>query len=337
MVAQMKALVYEGPWHMPLRDMPLPEIQPDEVLIQVAYSGICGSELSGYEGKNALRKPPLIMGHEFSGTIERIGEQAGEQFPALKVGQRVTANPLIACGRCAYCLRGRQQLCPNRKLLSASLPGSNAGFVAVRADAIYPLPDDLPLHVAALTEPAACAVHCAEIAAPRPHDSALVIGAGTIGLLTIQALKNCGLTTIYCAERNPERLAMAQVLDAIPVDLSHEEFKQAVDLAVDAVGLAVTRQACAAAARSGGRVIWVGLHEPTAELPINDLIRREVNAYGSFAYTPLDFGHALRALADGRLGLHDDWTRVEPLGKGAACFEELIAGAGVAKIWLRPA
>src|SRR5258707_13689543 len=122
----MKALVYDAPYELVVHDVPMPTIAPDEVLIQVAYSGICGSELSGYEGKNSLRKPPLIMGHEFSGTITQIGDQAAQRRPDLTAGLPVTANPLITCGVCSYCLSGCQSLCVNRKLLSATLPGSNA-------------------------------------------------------------------------------------------------------------------------------------------------------------------------------------------------------------------
>src|SRR5579871_161369 len=182
MTQQMNALVYEGPRQMPLRTVPIPEIGPGEVLIKVAYSGICGSELSGYLGMNSLRKPPLIMGHEFSGHIEQIDAQAATDFPALKVGTLVTANPLISCGHCSYCQSGRHQLCPQRKLLSASLPGSNAQYVAVAASALYPIPEGLSPTTAALTEPTACAVHVADVLRPRPMESALVIGAGPIGL-----------------------------------------------------------------------------------------------------------------------------------------------------------
>ena len=128
MKSTMSALVYEAPLQMNMRQVPIPVIQPDEALIRVAYSGICGSELSGYEGKNSLRKPPLVMGHEFSGHIEAIGNAVDR--PELKVGAAVTANPLVSCRQCRYCLSGKQQLCANRKLLGAHLPGSNAELVS---------------------------------------------------------------------------------------------------------------------------------------------------------------------------------------------------------------
>jgi len=336
MKEEMNALVYQGPRQMPLCVVPIPEIKPDEVLIKVAYSGICGSELSGYLGTNSLRKPPLIMGHEFSGTIEQIGAQAAADFPEMVVGKLVTANPLISCGHCGYCQSGRHQLCPKRKLLSASLPGSNAQYVTVVASALYPIPEGVSPATAALTEPTACTVHVAEVLRPRPSESALVVGAGPIGLLTIQALQDYGLKTITCADLNRERLAMAESLGAVGVCGSLDALKNSVDIAIDAVGLTVTRQACVAATRAGGRVAWIGLHEAESALPINDIIRREITAYGSFAYTHADFAYALEGLAKRRFWLDDKWTRVEPLERGAACFDELLGQSAIAKIWLMP-
>lgn len=330
----MKALVYDAPYQMTVHDVPQPTIGTDEVLIHVAYSGICGSELSGFEGKNSLRKPPLIMGHEFSGVIAEVGQQAAIARPDLQIGARVTANPLVTCGQCEYCLSGHHQLCPKRKLLSAVLPGSNAEYVAVAAVNVLLLPDNIPMTTAALTEPMACAVHTARLAAPRPGETALVIGAGPIGLLTIQALSIYGLKTIYCADLNPERLAMVESLGAVPVNL--KEWNGPVDIAVDAVGANSTRASCIKSVRAGGRVAWVGLHEAESPLPINDIIRREIACYGSFAYNPLDFKAALDGLAEGRFALKQGWTRVEPLNAGKACFEELLRGSSVAKIWLQP-
>jgi 2-desacetyl-2-hydroxyethyl bacteriochlorophyllide A dehydrogenase len=333
---QMSALIYEGPRQMAMREVPIPKPKPDEVLIKVVYSGICGSELSGFEGKNELRKPPLIMGHEFSGTIESVGEQVAADFPDLSVGKAVTANPLIPCGRCGYCLKGQQHLCSRRKLHSASLPGSNAQYITVRAGSVYLLPEGMPMHTAALVEPTACGVHAARLAMPMPGEEALVVGAGPIGLLTIQALQQYGLKAIYCAELNKERLAMADAMGALPVPDRLSDFLNRVDIAVDAVGIAATRQACVAATRAGGRVVWIGLHEPSTPLPINDMIRREIAAYSSYAYTPTDFSYALTALAEGKFWLEKDWTRIEPLANGSNCFDELIKGAAVAKIWLEP-
>jgi threonine dehydrogenase-like Zn-dependent dehydrogenase len=329
----MKALVYEGPYQMVIRDVPIPAVQHDEVLIHVAYSGICGSELSGFEGKNALRKPPLIMGHEFTGTVEALGDSAKTSFPDLSPGMPVTVNPLISCGECAYCRNQRPQLCPNRKLLSASLPGSNAEYLTVRADAVYPLPDGMTLPIGSLTEPAACAVHAASLV--EPAENALVVGAGPIGLLVIEALQQRGFKTIYCADLNTERLSMAESLSAQPVTLD-DHFREQVAVSFDAVGATATRQASLAATRAGGYVVWIGLHERFSELDVNDAIRREITCHGAFAYNQADFRQALDLLHHGHLRLDSAWTRIEPLENGASCFEELLRGSSVAKIWLTP-
>ncbi len=331
----MKALVYQAPYQMPMVDVPEPEAKADEVLVRVAFSGICGSELSGFEGKNSLRKPPLIMGHEFSGTVEAIGADAKASFPELQIGQRVTANPLLSCGHCEYCLSGRQQLCAKRKLYSAGLPGSNAALVVIRADAILPLPANMSFEYGALAEPAACAIHLARMAKPDPDESALVVGAGPIGLFALEALASHGVKKLYCAELNPARMAMAQAVGAEPITLD-DSTRGKFDVVVDAVGRSSTRRACLAAARSGARIVWTGLHEAETPLDINDIIRREITSHGAFAYSHLDFAAALRALDQGRMWLEKSWTRVEPLDRGAACFQELLDGSTVAKIWLTP-
>lgn len=333
MNSTMSALVYEAPLQMHMRRVPVPVIQPDEALIRVAYSGICGSELSGYEGKNSLRKPPLIMGHEFSGHMEAVGNAVDR--PELKVGAAVTANPLVSCRQCRYCLSGRQHLCPNRKLLGAHVPGSNAEYVAIRADALFLIPPDLPLTMAAAAEPAACALHAAALATPAPDQQGLVVGAGPLGLMVIQALADRGISQVFCIDLNVERLAMAEKLGAVPGTFESLA-SQPVDIVVDAVGASATRQGCARVVRSGGRIVWIGLHESDTALPVNDFIRREIATYGSFAYTPIDFDNALQALTQKRITLEDAWTQIEPLENGTACYEKLLHGAPISKIWLTP-
>ena len=333
MNSTMSALVYEAPLQMNMRQVPIPVLQPDEALIRVAYSGICGSELSGFEGKNSLRKPPLIMGHEFSGYIEALGSAVCRSD--LKVGAAVTANPLVSCRQCRYCLSGRQHLCPKRQLLGAHIPGSNAEFVVICADALFLVPTELSLASAALAEPAACAIHAAALTTPAPDKQGLVVGAGPIGLMVIQALVDRGIKQVFCIDLNAERLRMAEKLGAVPGTFDSLA-SQPVDIVVDAVGASATRQGCARVVRSGGRIVWIGLHESDTALPVNDFIRREITTYGSFAYTPIDFENALQALAQRRITLEDAWTQVEPLENGTACYEKLLHGAPISKIWLTP-
>jgi threonine dehydrogenase-like Zn-dependent dehydrogenase len=328
---------------MILRDIDAPRLGERDVLIEVAYSGICGSELSGFLGRSSLRKPPLVFGHEVSGRIHALGAEAGPTY-GLRKGQLVTANPLIYCGRCEFCVTGRQQLCCRRLLLGATLPGCNAEYVAVPAFAVLALPDTLDLKDASMAEPAACAVHAVERSAVRPGASALVVGAGPIGLFILQALKLHGVVNLYVAELNPARLRMAVELGAVAVGGDGEDVAtsvqrassdRGVDLAFDAVGSPATRQACLAATRSGGQIIAVGLHSHETALPVNTLVRSELTVIGSFAYTVESFRNALTWLAEMRMGIRDGVV-VAPLSDGSSWYQRLIDGDPASKVLLDP-
>jgi threonine dehydrogenase-like Zn-dependent dehydrogenase len=341
----MKALIYEGPSVMNIREAETPAPGEDDILIRVAYSGICGSELSGFLGRNSLRKPPMIFGHEFSGTIAAMGSRV-KASGAWNIGDRVTANPLVTCGRCEKCVTGRQQLCPNRRLLSAALPGSNAEYVKIPAAFVFRVPDDMPLQTAALAEPTACAVRVAEQAAAKPTDAVLVVGMGPIGLLTLQALRQYGVRTLIAVDTNRDRLEFAGRLGAshalCPADGDPLEAirkltgGRGVDVAVDAVGADATRLQCVEGCTAGGRVVFTGLHAEQSPLPVNAIIRSEVQLTGSFAYSEMNFRTALDWLADGRIGLREGVVEA-PLEEGAAWFDKLIRAPGnVSKVLLTP-
>jgi 2-desacetyl-2-hydroxyethyl bacteriochlorophyllide A dehydrogenase len=327
---------------MTLREMDVPSVGPDEVLIQVAYSGICGSELSGFLGQNSLRTPPLVFGHELSGWIASVGARAASA--GLEVGARVTANPLVGCDHCRHCLAGRQHLCGARLLLGASLPGCNAEFVAVPASAVVVLPDAVSLRDAAMTEPAACAVRAVEVSGANAVSSALVVGAGPIGLFILQVLAAHGVTQRYVVERNPARRAMAEQLGAtalatgpgsLPDLVRLATDGEGVDVAFDAVGAVETRRDCFASTARGGRVLFVGLHADETSLPINQAIRSEISMVGVFGYTPVNFRTALHWLSSGRIGLREGVV-VAPLADGSGWYERLVAGDAASKVLLQP-
>jgi threonine dehydrogenase-like Zn-dependent dehydrogenase len=340
----MRALVYEAPEVMTLRELPTPVLGADQVLIRVAFSGICGSELSGYLGQNSLRQPPLVFGHELSGHVEALGANV-PQTAALRPGAPVTANPLVSCETCEYCITGRQQLCSQRILLGAHVAGCNAELVAVSARAVLPLPTGMSLRDAAMVEPAACAVHAVEVSGATPSSQALVVGAGPIGLLILQVLALHGVRERYVADLNPARLAMAVDTGAIPVAAGPGGLGEAVrrltggrgvDVAIDAVGAEQTRRDCVASAAAGGRVLLVGLHTDEAALPLNAVIRSEIALTGVFAYSPANFRTALEWLALRRVGLATGVV-VAPLADGPDWYAKLVAGDGAAKVLLEPA
>ncbi|WP_139993419.1 zinc-dependent alcohol dehydrogenase [Paenibacillus paridis] len=329
----MKALVYEGPRTLNLREVDLQELKPDEVLIRVERVGICGSELGGYMGHNSLRKPPLIMGHEFAGIIERLGEQVS----TIQVGERVTANPLITCGSCQYCRNGQSQLCGERALLGAHRPGAFAEFVAVPARNVYAIPDHVTVEEGAFAEPFACAVHICRLMELTPMDRLLIYGAGPIGLFALQAAQVYGLRDIVIVDLNESRLEIARELGGIGVsglDQLDEQSAGGFDAVLDAVGAEVTRRKSVEAVRPGGQIIFTGLHESESKLAINDMIRSEASIKGAFAYSQEDFETAVKWISQGRVNLLK-WTETVDISEGKASFEKLIAGPGkTAKILL---
>ncbi len=341
----MQALVWQAARHMQLQSEPAPTAAGDEIVMRVGHAGICGSELSGYLGHNALRVPPLIMGHEFAGEIVELGPLVPELRPDLQVGALATVNPLWYCGNCPACLAGVNQLCANRRLLGAHRPGAFAEFVCAPAKLALQLPAGMDTRSGALTEPAGCAVRIAELAGAVADEDCLVIGAGPIGLLSLQMLRYQGAARVFIAELDAARLNMGEVLGGIPLQPRDTDPVAAVleatsgagvTVAVDAVGTAQTREQCVAAARAGGTIILSGLHEETSAMPVANMIRSEIVARGSFAYTPANFARGLELLAEGALRL-DPWIHEAPLAEGGQWFERLIEAPGdVAKVLLRP-
>ena len=333
----MQALVYEGPRELNMRMLPVPEPAVGEVLIKVSYAGICGSELSGYLGQNSLRVPPLVMGHEFTGSVVSIGEGV----TGLAPGTRVTVNPLIHCGSCPRCRESRVQLCERRQLIGAHRPGSFAEYVAVPAGSVVRLPEALTMEQGVLAEPLACAVHIGRLASMNPGDRLLVCGAGPIGILVMMTAQALGLRDIVVMDLNAQRLRIVEALGGIAVS-TREQLRWAApesgfDLTVDAVGVDATRQQAVELTRAGGKVVFSGLHDANSIIPVNIAVRNELVLLGAFCYNPGDFEQAVEWLRIGRIRL-DDYVEVCPLEEGQSCFERLIRNPGrTTKIILRAA
>ena len=341
----MKALIWEAARTMTLRDEPEPTAAGDEIVVRVGHAGICGSELSGYLGHNALRVPPLIMGHEFAGEIVELGPLVPAIRPDLSVGALVTVNPLWYCGDCEACAAGLNQLCQGRRLIGAHRPGAFAECVSAPAKLALRLPDGMDTRVGALTEPVGCAVRIGELAGDVADADCLIIGAGPIGLLSLQMLRYQGAARLFIAEIDEARLAMGAALGGIPIQPGETDTVAAVmeatngagvAVSVDAVGAALTREQCVNATKASGRLILSGLHEETSAMPVAAMIRSEIMAKGAFAYTPANFARALELLGDGAIGL-DPWIHEAPLGDGGPWFERLVEAPGdVSKVLLSP-
>ena len=324
----MKALVYQGVETLGYTDVPDAVPQQDEHLIRVEAVGICGSDMHAYLGHDARRPAPLILGHEAAGTI--VGGPHD--------GTRVTVNPLVSCGVCPACMAGRENLCPDRQIISmAPREGAFAQYVAMPMSNLVKVPDHVPLEKAALAEPLAVSWHAARLALEALHPSmerrALVIGGGAIGLAASLALKAMGLDDVTIVEPDPARCALLRD-QAGQVAVASTELS--FPLVIDAVGFGGTRSLSTRLVLPGGVIAHVGLGDDGPGFDVRRATLQEITFIGTYTYTAVDFRDTATALFDGRLGALD-WTQTRPLADGASAFADLRAGkVATPKIILAP-
>ncbi len=330
----MKALVYTAPNEVMYRDEPEPRMDAGDVLIEVHAVGICGSDMHAYHGHDPRRVPPLILGHELVGRIL--------QGPGA--GRRVTVNPLITCGACEYCVQGRNNLCADRSMIGMTRAGGFAERVSTAAGSVIEIPQDMDTRAAALTEPAATAVHAIHVAArslarPLPECRALVLGGGAIGMLCALLLGSYGVRQVTVAETNPlRRASVAKAANAAVYDPREPGGPAAnsMHLVIDAVGGKGTRDAALQAVKPGGVVMHIGLQDRACEIDMRKLTLAEITLIGTYTYATADLRAAVRALYEGAFG-RLEWVEERPLAEGAAAFRELHEGrTAAAKLVLRP-
>lgn len=306
---------------------------PDEVTLAVAACGICGSELEGFKTHSPRRTPPLVMGHEFCGVVERVG--AGVRDWA--VGARVVCNALVPCGCCVRCTRGDAHLCAKRQIFGMNRPGAFAERVNAPARCLLPWPSELSAEEACLAEPLGNGVHVARLTESLPCDWALVIGAGPIGLFCQQALQVSRGARVVVADLSEERLAVAARLGAARTVQAGREDAAAVlrdltggegaDLVVDAVGTGATKRGALDAARPGGAVVWIGLHDNAMTLDSFAVTLPERKVFGTYAAKLEDLRLALEWMRTGKVDAKT-WTTRLPLGEAEQAFRRALAGRG---------
>jgi L-iditol 2-dehydrogenase len=332
----MKALLLTQYGRLSLTEMPAPVPGDDEVLIRVRACGICGSDVHGYTGVTGRRIPPLVMGHEAAGTIESVGAAVS----GFTHGERVTFDSTVHCGACAFCRRGEINLCDRRMVLGVSCGdyrrhGAFAEFVAVPSRIVHRLPVALPFERAAMAEALAVAVHAVERKRPAATDNILVIGAGMIGLLTMQVLRAIGCSTIAVADPDDDRRALASRLGASSTHADAIEIRDA-DHAFEAVGSTATVGAAVRAVRKGGAVTLIGNLAPEAPLPLQSVVTREITLYGSCSSSG-EYPRALELLASGAVDVAPLISAVAPLEEGQQWFDRLHrGGGGLMKVVLTP-
>ena len=332
----MKALVYTGTQEVEYRDEKKPTPGPNQALIEVAATAICGSDMHAYHGLDERRVPPLILGHEVAGKLI--------SGPAHLMGQHVVINPLMTCGHCSPCVSGRANLCSTREIIGMRLAGAYAQYLVVdQANLLIP-PPTLEPWVACLTEPTATALQAVALVErvsyrPLSEQRCLVIGGGAIGLLAALILAAKGCANIDLAETNAlrrttvEQQAVAQVFDPSTDSVPSAH---GYDVVFDCVGAGMTRAMASEHVVAGGIISHVGLQNSHEGLDIRRITLQEITVLGNYCYTPADMQAALDMLAAKRLG-DLKWVQLRPLSEGVEAFSDLHHGrAAAAKIVLQP-
>ena len=343
----MKALVLREYHRLVVEDVAVPGLGSDEVLVAVKACGICGSDVHGLDGSTGRRRPPIIMGHEAAGVIDRVGDQVTE----WRTGDRVTFDSTIYCGHCFYCRQGSINLCDNRRVMGVSCeeyrqPGAFAEFVAVPQRVLYRLPEALSFERAAMVEALSIAFHAVRRTPVALNDTAVVIGAGMIGLLVMQALRLAGCGRIIAVDQAQDRLARAEkmgatdVLDSAKTDVVAEVLQRSqgrgADLAIEAVGIPATVDMAVRAVRKGGQVTLVGNVSPKVDLPLQVAVTRELTIAGSCASRG-EYPACLEMMARGAIEVDPCLSAVAPLSEGAAWFDRLYRKEpGLLKVLLTP-
>jgi L-iditol 2-dehydrogenase len=330
----MKVLLLSQYKHLEITELPEPKPGRGEVLVRVAACGICGSDVHGYDGSSGRRIPPIVMGHEAAGRIAAVGDGV----KGFAEGDRVTFDSTISCGACGPCRRGEVNLCDYRQVLGVSCTdyrraGAFAEYVVVPSRIVYRLPDNLSFAEAAMLEAVAVAVHAVSLAQVSPNSTALVLGAGMIGLLVVQALRVVGCSRIIAADIDSTRRSLAEEAGATTVlsggvDLVAQVLRlsggSGVDVGVEAVGRNETVGAAIDSVRKGGTVILVGNISPEVVLPLQKVVTRQIRLQGSCASAG-EYPRAMELLASGAIRVKPLITAIAPLDDGPQWFERLHA------------
>lgn len=301
----MKAVIVQAPGEVLVTDASLPEIGPKDVLVKVHAAGLCGSDFHIFNGTYPA-KYPLIQGHEFSGEIVAVGAEVTD----WRVGQRVTADPNIYCHHCYYCLKSQENMCANAEAIGVTMNGAFAEYVRVPQSQLYELPDTVSYEEGALVEPLACALYGVKRLAPQCGDTAIVLGAGPMGLILTKVLKTCGVSTLAVVDLDPERIDTARQMGASETYLSAAEAKavhpMGFDCVVDATGNPKVIESMFTLAAKRAKLLQFGCANQNASITLNpyDIYDNDWSYIGTKTAVHTYTG-AINMIASGRISVRD--------------------------------
>lgn len=351
----MKALVLNQYKQLDFQEMPVPKPAPNEVLIRVQAVGICGSDVHGMDGSSGRRVPPIIMGHEASGIIAEVGNDVRE----WATGDRVTFDSTVYALDDWYSRRGMYNLSDGREVVgvstgpaSADRPGFRrhgafAEFVTVPQHILYRVPDNVTFTQAAMVEPVAVALHAVSLTPIQINDSAVVVGAGMIGLFVVQALKLAGCSPIIAIDLDDDRLTLARSLGAthtlnartdtdVPAQVRELTHGRGADVAFEVVGANATINTAISCVRKGATITLVGNLTPTVEIPMQKIVTEQLRLQGSCAING-EYEASLALISSGQIDVGAILSAEVPLSEGAAWFDRLYNHEkGLMKVVLKP-
>lgn len=331
----MKALLLKEYMELELADMPQPDIGAGDVLVRVRACGICGSDVHGLDGSTGRRIPPIVMGHEAAGVIERVGKDVR----GWREGDRVTFDSTVSCGQCHFCRRGEINLCDNRQVLGVSCGeyrrhGAFAEYVSVPANILYRLPDALSFDHAAMIEAVSIAVHAVNLTPRALADTAVVIGSGMIGQLTIQAARVAGFGRVYAVDIDDAKLTGARKAGAdetfnsttcdVAAEIAARTSGRGADAALEAVGATDPIRTAISCVRKGGAVTLIGNVTPRIELPLQAVVTRQIRLQGSCASSG-EYPACIELLSSGAIRVDDMISARTPLDGAAGWFNRLYS------------
>ncbi len=332
----MKALVYTAPYTVELQEWPTPAYGPDDLLIRVKACAICGSDIKGFSGKTGRRQPPVIMGHEAAGVVEAVGDNV----PSFAPGDRVCFDSTVYCQRCAYCLSGQLNLCAVRQVVGVSegtyrRHGAMAEYVVVPHWIAVHMPESLTFAQAALIETAAVGLHAANRTPLRLNDTVVIVGAGAIGLVALQAIRLKGAGKTIVTDLSSARLNLAKAMGAdvtIRADLPDllgalhaETGPEGADAVMEAVGIQPTVTTALGITRKGGALTLIGNVQPRVEVGLQEIVTREISLYGVCASNG-EYADCVDLVASKRIVVDPMISEYAHLDDGQAIFERLYHG-----------
>jgi L-iditol 2-dehydrogenase len=322
----MKQVELHAPGEIRLLEVEKPKAGSGEVLMSIARAGICGSDLHAYHGRHPYIQLPVVPGHEFSGTIIELGKGVTQ----FKVGQRVTVEPSLVCGTCYNCKHGRYNICNHLKVIGCQTTGAFAEYLAVPANKVLALPDTMTWEQAAMIEPLAVGVHAGRIGRIQPGEKVLVMGAGTIGLMAMEAAKILGAESVMITDLLQDRLDLAAKLGADftinPKTQNLDDEIQKVfgpdgaDVIMECVGSAVTARDAIRLARKGTRIVVAGVFEEPVPVDLGLVQDHELQLLGTLMYLNDDFPFAMDAICSGKARVEPLITHRFPLEEAAKAF-----------------